>query len=80
MVRTAVSAEAFEAIASTLPLGSVAVAPEPDAGANVTCVAPTVVNRLSAMRWPGETGGPLVGLGPSSIPSLGDGVCSARRG
>lgn len=55
MVRIAISVEAFEAIARTLPLGSVAYEAEADAkGQRLIWLATAVVDRLSAMRGPGE--------------------------
>ena len=47
MVRIAITAEEFEAIARTLPLGSVAVEPEPDAnGQRLIWLDPTVIARM----------------------------------
>ena len=55
MVRIAVSVEAFGAIARTLPLGSVAVEAEVnERGERLIWLAVAVVNRLGAMRGPGE--------------------------
>jgi hypothetical protein len=50
MVRIAISVEAFEAIARTLPLGSVGYEPELNAKGERT-----VWDRLGAMRGPGES-------------------------
>jgi len=67
MVRIAISVEAFEAIARTLPLGSVGY----EAKAN---------ERGQRTVWLEAGGQRAIGtrsdrsLGPSSIPSLGDGV------
>ena len=58
MIKIAISGAAFEAIASTLPLGSVAYKNEPQLDANgqrFVWLPPAVVSRLSAMRGPGET-------------------------
>jgi hypothetical protein len=56
MIRTAITIEAFEAIARTLPLGSFGFERELDAkGQRQVWLAPTVVDRLGAMRGPGET-------------------------
>jgi hypothetical protein len=50
MIRIAITVEAFEAIARTLPLGSVAVKAEAnERGERV------MVDRLGAMRGPGES-------------------------
>jgi hypothetical protein len=55
MIRLQISAEAYEAIAQTLPLGTVAVEPTVDAnGQRLIWLDPAVVNRLRAMRGPGE--------------------------
>jgi hypothetical protein len=54
--RIAISVEAFEAIARTLPLGSVAVEPEPNAkGEREIWLDDAMVDRLGAMRGPGES-------------------------
>jgi hypothetical protein len=56
MIRIAISAEAFEALASTIPLGSVLFEKELDA--NGQChvrLNRAVVSRLKAMRGPGES-------------------------
>ena len=45
VIRIAISVEAFEAIAKTLPLGRVGYA----------WLEPNVVDRLSALRGPGES-------------------------
>ena len=56
MIRIAISEAAFEAISSTRPLGSVAVEPQRDAkGHRLVWLEAAVVNRLTAMRGPGET-------------------------
>jgi hypothetical protein len=56
MIRIAISAAAFEAIASTLPLGFVSFESEPNAkGERFVCLVPIVVNRLRAPRRPGES-------------------------
>jgi hypothetical protein len=56
MIRIAISVEAFEAIARTLPLGSVAVEPETSERGERTVWSEEVwVDRLGAMRGPGET-------------------------
>jgi hypothetical protein len=55
VIRIAISAEAFEAICATLPLGSVGY--ERQLNAKGECdvwLEPTVVNQLRAMRGPGE--------------------------
>jgi hypothetical protein len=56
LVRIAISVEAFEAIARTLPLGSVAVEAEPnERGERLIWLEAAMVDRLGAMRGPGET-------------------------
>ena len=56
MVRIAISVEAFEAIARTLPLGSVGYEAEADErGERTVWLEEVWVNRLGAMRGPGET-------------------------
>jgi hypothetical protein len=56
MIRIAIATEAFEAIASTLPLGTVSFENEVnERGESFVWLAPTVVNRLRAMRGPGES-------------------------
>jgi hypothetical protein len=56
MIRIAITAEAFEAIAATLPLGSVAVEPAAnEKGERRIWLEPTVLNKLRAMRGPGES-------------------------
>ena len=56
MIRIAISRAAFDAIASTTPLGSVADQPEANAdGERYVWLSPDVVERLKAMRGPGET-------------------------
>ena len=55
MVRIAISVEAFEAIARTLPLGSVGYEAEAnERGERHFWLEATVVNRLGATRGPGE--------------------------
>jgi hypothetical protein len=59
MIRIAISSAAFEAIAGTLPLGSVGFEPEFDAKGERTVrtvwLEEAVVDRLAAMRGPGES-------------------------
>jgi len=56
MVRIAISVEAFEAIARTLPLGSVAVEAEAnERGERLIWLEAAMVDRLGAMRGPGES-------------------------
>jgi hypothetical protein len=55
MIKIAISQAAFEAIASTLPLGNVGYENESnERGEKLIWLAPDVVNRLKAMRGPGE--------------------------
>jgi hypothetical protein len=53
MIRIAISIAAFEAIAATLPLGSVGYESN-ERGERCVWLAPNVVDRLTAMRGPGE--------------------------
>jgi hypothetical protein len=56
VIKIVITVEAFEAIASTLPLGSVAVEPELGAkGERHVWLEPNVVNRLRALRRSGES-------------------------
>ena len=56
MVRIAITTEAFEAIARTLPLGSVGYEAEAnERGERYVWLAAAVVNKLGAMRGPGES-------------------------
>ena len=55
MIRIAITAEAFEAIAKTLPLGSVGYENKVnEKGERLIWLDPRVVDRLKAMRGPGE--------------------------
>jgi hypothetical protein len=55
MVRIAITQAAFEAIAATLPLGSVGYENATDEkGERLIWLEPNVVDRLKAMRGPGE--------------------------
>jgi hypothetical protein len=56
MIRIAITVEAFEAIAWTLPLDSVGYENQiNERGERLIWLAPDVVNRLRAMRGPGES-------------------------
>ena len=56
MIRIAITPAAFEAIAATLPLGSVGYEREPDEkGERLIWLDPAVVNRLRTLRAPGES-------------------------
>jgi hypothetical protein len=56
MIKIAISVEAFEAIAKTILLGSVAVELEANArGEKLVWLDRTVADRLAAMRGPGES-------------------------
>jgi hypothetical protein len=56
MIRIAITPAAFEAIAQMLPLGSVGYENGPNVrGERLIWLAPNVVNRLRAMRRPGES-------------------------
>ena len=56
MIRISISPTAFDALAATLPLGSMAYEKELDErGECHVWLEPTVVNRLRAMRGQGES-------------------------
>jgi hypothetical protein len=56
MIRIATTLEAFEAIAQTLPLGSVGYEAEPnERGERLIWLEDAIADRLSAMRGPGES-------------------------
>jgi hypothetical protein len=56
MIRIAISVEAFEAIASTLPFGSVGYENQiNERGERLIWLDHAVVSRLRAMRGPGES-------------------------
>jgi hypothetical protein len=56
MIRISVTAATFEAIAATLPFGSAGFEQEPDAkGERQIWLEPRLVDRLRAMRGPGES-------------------------
>jgi hypothetical protein len=55
MIRIAISPEAFEAIAATMPLGSVSYENHVnERGERYVWLPPNVVDRLKAQRRPGE--------------------------
>jgi hypothetical protein len=56
LIRIAITTAAFEAIARTLPLESVAVEPEAnEQGERLIWLEDAMADRLSAMRGPGES-------------------------
>jgi hypothetical protein len=56
MIRIAITSAAFEAIAATLPLGNVGCENGVnEKGERYVWLAPQVVDRLRAMRGPGES-------------------------
>ena len=56
MIRIAISAEAFDAMAATLPLGSVSFENAVnERGERYVWLPPNVVDRLKARRRPGES-------------------------
>jgi hypothetical protein len=56
MIKIAITQAAFEAIVGTLPLGSVGYENKAnEQGERHVWLAPTVVDRLAAMRVPGES-------------------------
>src|ERR1700693_5535092 len=55
-IRIAITSEAFDAIAATLPIGSVGYEAEPtERGERTVWLEPPMVDRLGAMRRPGES-------------------------
>jgi hypothetical protein len=56
MIRISISAAAFDAVAATLPFGSVGFEGEADAnGERHIWLEPRVLDRLKALRGPGES-------------------------
>ena len=56
MIRIAISAEAFEAIARTLPLGSIGFEAEAnERGEKLVWLEDAMADRLAVMRGPGES-------------------------
>jgi hypothetical protein len=55
MIRIAITSAAFDAIAATLPLGSVGFEPADTKGERMVWLDPPIVARLKAMRGPGES-------------------------
>jgi hypothetical protein len=56
MIRIAITQAAFDAIAATLPLGTVSFENKTnERGERLVWLAPDVVNKLRAMRRPGES-------------------------
>jgi hypothetical protein len=56
MTRIAITLEAYQALVATLPLGSVAYEPEPNAkGERVIWLEEVWLSNLNAMRKPGES-------------------------
>jgi len=56
MVRIAITQEAFDAIASTLPLGNVGYENQAnEKGERLIWLPPAVVDRLRSLRGPGES-------------------------
>jgi hypothetical protein len=56
MIRIAITAEAFDALAATLPLGSIGFERHPaDDGQLLVWLKPAVVNKLRYLRAPGES-------------------------
>ena len=56
MTRIAITVEAYQALVATLPLGSVAYEPEPNAkGERLIWLEEVWLSKLNAMRKPGES-------------------------
>jgi len=71
LIRIAITTAAFDAIASTLPLGSVGFEPEVGAkGERLVWVETSVVDRLSALRGPGESYSDVIPEGSSKSPCV----------
>jgi hypothetical protein len=80
MVRIPISQEAFDAIAATLPLGCVRYENGPNVrGERLIWLAPNVVNRLRAMRGPGESHSDVI-LRIAGRESTGGRQCLLRSG
>jgi hypothetical protein len=61
MIRIAITPEAFDAIAATLPLGSVAFEPQLDwQRQRLVWLETAVVDKLAALRGPGESYSDLI--------------------
>jgi hypothetical protein len=61
MIRLAISQAAFDAIAATMPLGTVGYeAQANEKGERFIWLAPAVVDQLRAMRGPGESYGDVI--------------------
>ena len=56
MIRIAITSEAFDAVCATLPLGSLGFEPQlNEKGERLVWLEAVVVDRLAAMRGPGES-------------------------
>jgi hypothetical protein len=55
MIRIAITAAAFDALAATLPLGSVAVEPKNERGEREIWLEPHIVDKLRHPRGAGES-------------------------
>ena len=55
MIRIAITAEAFDAVCATLPLGSLGFAEPNEKGERLIWIERAVVDRLMALRGPGES-------------------------
>jgi hypothetical protein len=61
MIRIAISQAAFDALAATLPLGSVGYENQTnERGERLVWLAPTVIDRLRSLRGPGESFGDVI--------------------
>ena len=75
MIRIAISVEAFDAIARTLPFGSVGYENEiNERGERLIWLDLLVLNRLRAVRGPGET------FSDAIMRIAGQGALATRRG
>jgi hypothetical protein len=56
LIRIAITAQAFDAIAATMPLGSVGYERDPDGhGERLIWLEPHILNKLRYLRGPGES-------------------------
>jgi hypothetical protein len=60
MIRIAITTEAFEAIAKTLPLGSVGYEAEANEGRTIIWLEDAMADRLGGIRGPGESNSDVI--------------------
>ena len=77
MIKIAITAEAFDAIVKTLPVGSVGYEAEPDAQGDMHIwIDDRQADKLGAMRGPGESYSDVI----LRIAGRGDAGCDERAG